>query len=361
MKRKYSLALLFLAFTGSAIGASVGAVPGAIEYSNVEPGTTLEGELYITTNLNYQFNASPEAQSLTNKLAVLESDRPSIVSQEDSAEWFQFSQARVNPKNQKSVTLPDGSSANANGVSRFSIDVPSEAEPGLHYGIIKLNPDITGGQNQPGAVTFGHTEVRYSILVEGGATREIVVQDVRAFRLGEDRAAVEVLLNNRGTVTASTEGFAIDIIDANRENEATLQANSATLEPGESQWVDASWSNGDGIEEGAYQIDGRVDYLSGQATASGSFSLPGFDVVEVRPADSPGSDEQERSSVPLWLILMVLILMGVLMWSFGIDPFWILLIVGILGISAFILMSSISNYLLILLLMVVAIVVYGGL
>jgi hypothetical protein len=361
MIRKSCLALLFLAFIGTVAGASVGAIPGAIDYSNVEPGTTLEGELYITTNMNRRFNVTPEASSLTNQGSVLQSDRPSIVSQGGSEDWFEFTQAEVNPNSQTSVTLPDGSSANVNGVSSYTIDVPDDAEPGLHYGIIEPNADITGGEGQPGAITFGETRVRYSILVEGGAQRNIVVQDVRGFRLGEDQAAVEVLLTNRGTVTASTEDFEIDIIDSNRENEATLEANGAMLEPGESQWVEASWINEDGIEEGTYQVDGRVDYLSGQATASGSFSLPGFDVVEVRPADSPGSDEQERSSVPLWLIIMVLILMGVLMWSFGIDPFWILLIVGVLGISAFILMSSISNYLLILLLMVVAIVVYGGL
>ena len=243
------------------------------------------------------------------------------------------------------------------------MDIPENAEPGYRYGNIRLNPQFTDlEQEGSGARVVTPTRIPYSFRVAGEVERNIIAQDVRGFRLGEDRAAVEVLLRNQGTVTTSTEEFEMEVFDSNRNVETTLQASGTILGPGESQWVDASWTDRNGVEEGNYQIDGEVDYFTGSAYASGSFSLPDFDVVEVRPDDSPAVDnEDERESVPLWLVVMVLVILGVLMWSFGIEPFWILAIVGFIGISAFILMSGISNMLLVVLLIVVGIVVYGGL
>lgn len=362
MDRKALLLIALFFFSGIVSAASVGAVPGNIEISDVNPGSSVEGTFYITTNYDTAFTVDPSASSTTSPTFVLESENPSIVSEQGSGSWFSFEETRVSPNNETSITLSDGTAVNSNARVDYTLDIPNDAEPGLHYGSIELNSDISGDQSEPGTNNFGETNIRYSIMVEGDPLRNIVVQDVRAFRLGEDEAAVEVLLRNEGTVTTSTEDFQVDVLDATGATEATLTAGDAVLEPGEERYVEASWGSEDGIEEGAYQIDGEVDYLTGQATASGSFSLPGFDVVEVRPDDSPAVDgEQDRGGLPLWLVAMILVLLGVLMWSFGIDPFWILLIVGIFGISAFILMSGISNYLLILLLMVVGIVVYGGL
>jgi hypothetical protein len=48
------------------------------------------------------------------------------------------------------------------------------------------------------------------------------------------------------------------------------------------------------------------------------------------------------------------------MWGFDIEPFWIMLVIGVLAISALILLSGISNLLLLVLLIVVGIVIYGG-
>lgn len=364
MKKALLFALL-MSFSAPALGVSVGATPGSLDLGTVQPGSTVNQDIYITAdNIGQNFTVVPYANSVSPRTLFSGSfDNKNEVSEQTGVEWWSFQESRINPLTDLEQSEIEGSrSLDAQGKTTATLEVPSDAEPGYRYGHIRLNP-VVGGLNESGsgARVVTPTRLSYSFRVAGDVRRDLVVQDVRAFRLGEESAAVEVLLNNRGTVTTTARNFQIDILDSQREERTTLEANGVTLEPGESQWVDANWISRDGVEEGTYQIDGQVDYLTGQATASGSFSLPGFDVVEVRPADSPGSDEQERSSVPLWLIIMVLILMGVLMWSFGIDPFWILLIVGVLGISAFILMSSISNYLLILLLMVVAIVVYGGL
>lgn len=348
---------LFL--TSLAASASIGAVPGNIDFGQVEPGEIVQQEIYIRTNVGSNFTVSPRSISDTSS-NVFEVDRDYSISEQGSSDWFTLESTNINPDTTETIELDEGRSTRVDGEFMLTLEVPEDAEPGLHFGRISLNADIDGDGEGAGTVNFGESTIGYSMDVEGQAERDISAQDVRAFRLDENEAAVEVLLNNEGSVTTSTEGFELEILDELGDVVVTLDAASAKLSPGESQWVEASWSDEDEIEQGSYQIDGEVDYLTGSAYASGSFSLPDFDVVEVRPDDSPGADEDGRESLPLWLVVMILVVMGVLMYSFDIDPFWILLILGVLGVSAFILLSGVSNYLLVLLLMLVGIILYGG-
>lgn len=363
MNRKFLLlAISSLFFVGLGTSASVGTVPGFIDFGEVEPGSTVEHTVYITTNFDNNFTVNPSARSGSQSMMFMESqDARYETSEEDIKSWVELPQnAEVDPNNRYRVDV-GGSPANAYGEFDVTIRVPSDAEPGYHYGRIRLNPEIPAESQRAGTTNWGETVPNFRFRVTGNAEREVQVQDVRGFRLGETQAAIEVLLNNRGTVTTTVENFEINIFDSTRNQEASLRVSGTTLTPGESEWVDANWDSNSALEQDTYQIDGNIDYLTGSSTASGSFSLPGFDVVEVRPDDSPATDSEERGGLPLWLVVMVLVIFAVLMWSFGIDPFWMLLIIGVLGISAFILMSGLSNILLLVLLIVVSIVVYGGL
>lgn len=357
--------ILFL-FSGFVVSISIGTAPGSLDLGTVNPGSTVQQNIYISVDdVGENFTVYPSANSIeSTSLFSGDIENRDEISEQASTGWWRFEEPTIDPSTDLNDSEIEISGVpTVQGVMAATLEVPEDAEPGYRYGTIRLNPQLSApNQSGSGARIVTPTRLSYSFRVAGEVRRNIVVDDVRAFRLGEDQAAVEVLLRNEGTVTTSTENFQIDVLDATGATEATLTAGDAVLEPGEERYVEASWGSENGIEEGAYQIDGEVGYLTGRATASGSFSLPGFDVVEVRPDDSPAVDgEQDRGGLPLWLVAMILVLLGVLMWSFGIDPFWILLIVGVLGISAFILMSGISNYLLILLLMVVGIVVYGGL
>ena len=357
--------ILFLISSASAV--SIGAVPSSLDLGKVEPGQTIEQNIYITvrgTDSNQNFTIDPVANEIGNKrLFSGRFDNPEEISEQSATEWWDLQEATVSPNNKVEADLDQSNLPTLNGFTEATLRIPEDAEPGFRYGKINLNPLISEEGSGGRVSLVSPTSVSYSFYVsDGDPRRDIVAQDVRAFRLGEDRASVEVLLSNQGTVTASTQEFEIDVLDSGRSNEVTLEIDDTpTLDPGESQWVDASWQNEQGIEQGTYQIDGEVNYFTGSAYASGSFALPGFDVVEVRPEDSPAVDSQDnRGGVPLWLVLMVIVLLGVLMWSFDIEPFWILAITGGLGIAAFILLSSVSNYLLILLIMVTAILAYGA-
>lgn len=365
MRRALFLAVVFVLFAGFVQATSIGAVPSSLDFGEVQQGEEIEQSIYITVRSatsRQNFTVNPSANGIS--AGTLFSDRFSNeaeISEQSSRDWWSFEEATVGPNiTVQADDLDISGLPRLNGVATGTLEIPDDAEPGLRYGYINLNANPPQGAEGAGNVGFvSPTRVRYSFYVQGEPDRSIQVQDVRSFRLDEDRAAIEVLLSNRGTVTTTAQDFEIDVTDSSRSSVASVEANGITLEPGETQWVDATWSDTERIEGGSYEIDGEVDYFTGSAYASGSFSLPDFNVVEVRPDDSPAVDGDERSTVPLWLVFMVLALLGVLMWSFDIEPFWILLIVGGLAVSSFILLSGVSNYLLVVLLMTVGIVMYG--
>jgi len=296
MERKVILlGLSVIFFTSIAVSASVGTVPGNIDFGEVERGETIEYNVYVrATDLDQNFTVSPSTSSARHSMLFADDFRyRSDVSEQSFEEWINIPETEINPETV--VENPDIEMSNpprVHGGFTFRMEIPNDAEPGHRQGKLSLNPDIRGDGSGAGAQVFGQTEMYYRFEIPGDAERDIRVQRVRGFRLGEQEAAVEVLLSNEGTVTSSVENFEIDILDSSRNEETTLQASGTALAPGEQTWVDAEWDSDEPIEEDDnYQIDGSIDYLTGSATASGSFSLPGCDVVKVRPDNSPGSDQ----------------------------------------------------------------------
>lgn len=359
MDKLYLLSGIFVLMTSLGASASVGAAPGSIEFGEVSPGETIEQDIYVTTNFQDSFQVDPSFSS-ARKSDIFDESTRFETSEEDISDWIELDSTSINGNSSEQFQLDDGTYVNSNGEITLSIDVPSNAEPGYHHGTIRLNPELTSNEEgAPGSLNWGETAVPFRFKVEGDAQRQLSVMSVRGFRLGESKAAVEVLLRNSGTVTTSTEGFSFQVFDRRRNRLTSLYANGEILAPGEEAWVDAIWNSDDQIEEGKFQIDGEVDYITGSTTASGGFSLPGINRVEVRPSEDE-ENEESGGGFPIWFVVIVLSILGVLMWGFDIEPFWIVAIVGVLGISAFILLSGVPNYLLAILLSVVGLIVYGG-
>ena len=363
MEKKLLLVFALVIFVIPALSVSISTYPSYVEFEDVEKGQTYENQIFLgVDNLGDNATLDLEITPVTygpNQLFSNPNFEQERISEEVIGDWWSFD-TNVTPES--ASFSPEGTSRRFEGVLNIELDVPDDADSGLRYGYLKISPAVNntdiGGLAGAGVNTG--RKMGYTVDIQGNVQRDIRVRRVRAFRLDENRAAVEVLLRNEGTVTTSTEDFQIEVLDSGRSEEAVLTASGVKIEPGQSRWVEASWESEGEIEEGQYQINGQVDFLTGQAVASGSFTLPGFNVVEVRPDDSPAVDgEEQQDTVPLWLVFMVLVIMAVLMWSFDIEPFWIMAIVGGLAISAFILLSGVSNYLLVVLLMAVGIVVYG--
>ncbi len=360
-----TLVILVACFTLQVSATSIGAVPSSIQLGQVQPGEAIEQPIYVTVRSpvsQENFTIDPTAtaigaESMFNNPRIEEKQE---ISEQSASQWWSFETAVAGPRitidepRIDSRGLPE-----LNGVSTGRLTIPDDAEPGYRYGHILLNPDTPQAAEGAGQVGFvSPTRVSYSFFVSGDPERDLTVQDIRGIRTGSNRASIEVLLTNEGTVTASTDEFEIDIQRRDTTVD-TLTVSRVTLEPGESQWTNAYW-RGPQVESGEYYLDGRVDYFTGNAYASGSFSLGDIVTVEEAPDDSPiNSSQDSREEVPIWLVFMVLAILTVLMWSFDIEPFWILAIIGGLAIASFILLSGVSNYLLVVLLMAVGIVVYG--
>jgi hypothetical protein len=361
----WSIGFLCILMMGAATGASVAPVPSNINFGQVERGEVIEKSIDVRTlDIGQRFKIDPQAYSASRGTLFSDSFSGRFdVSQQPFGDWITVEETVIDPSTERVIELSNGDTARVDGNFTFRMEIPDDAEPGIRRGTVSLNPEITGSgvEGTAGASLIASTQLNFRFEVPGEVQRQITAQDVRAFRQGEDSAVVEVLLRNTGSVTTSTKDFTVDVFDQRGNEVGSVHVTNEVLEPRQSEWVQGSWSKDSGIEEGTYQIDGNVNYMTGSATASGSFSLPGFDVVEVVPSDDEEGGETQRSDdLPVWLVVMVLALLTVLMWGFDIEPFWILAVVGFLAISAFILMSGLPNLLLVVLLMVVGIVIYGG-
>jgi hypothetical protein len=352
------LAGLIFSFSGSS--AFVGGTPGSINFGEVEKGGTIQREIFVTTDFQREFAINPSYSRIRDQ-RIFEGPNRFEVSEKDISKWIELEQSTVNGSSEITGTLADGSKTTAKGSFTMTIDIPPDAQPGYHFGYVNINPRlISSSQDAPGSLNWGESKIPFQMRVEGNANRQVSVINVRGFRLDEDQAAVEMLLRNEGSVTTTTRGFSFDIYDQRRNEITSLYANSRKLDPREEAWVEATWNSEEEIDEGTYQVDGQANYVTGSATASGSFSLPGIERVQVRPSNEDEEDGKTGGGVPVWFVVIVLSILGVLMWGFDIEPFWIVAVLGVLGISAFILLSGVPNYVLAILLIVVVIVIYGG-
>ena len=341
-------------------GASVGLVPGNVDFGEVSSGDNIEMAIFVrVSDIDSNFTINPTVSARSEGYLFAEGrSGGSEVSEQEFNDWFSTSSPTIDPNTLADRSnVPMSNPPRVHGSFDLELEIPNEAEPGLRRGTIRINPDLEAGGSGAGTTNIGETRLNFEFYVVGDAERQISVQDIRGFRPSEEEASIEILLTNTGTVTSSTESFEVDVSDERGQHVTTLRASSVSLEPGESEWTNAFW-RGDEVDEGSYQIDGEVSYFTGSSYASGSFNLG--DIVEIVPEDSPAApDEDERDGLPVWLVFMILAILTVLMWSFDIEPFWILAIVGGLAVAAFILLSGVSNYLLVVLLMTLGIVVYG--
>jgi len=360
MKKLTLLAALLIFLTGLVSSASVGAAPGFVDFGEVEPGDTVQQEVYVTTNFGQEFIVEPEFGYVRSSARFDESnDRRHETSDNYIGDWFEIpEEAEIDPNETETYELEDGSSVNADGVFTYEITVPSNAEPGYHYGAISLNPgfDTEGGA---GTVNWGETRPFFRLRVPGQAERGIDVTDVNGIRIGEERVQLIMQLQNTGTVTTRMTGGNLSILDDEGYEIDEIDVPPATLAPGEVAEVDRTWSYED-LEGGNYEVDGIGDYRTGETHISGDFSVSS--VIQQREAiDEPEAEQdEEESDIPLTLVLMLLMILGAVLYFFEIDFFWIVVFVGFVGISAFIFFSAASNLLILILVFLIGVTVYYG-
>lgn len=342
----------------------------ASNLGTIEPGSTEKVELYVRAgSINQPFRVKPSFQGpFQGTIFGGKNDvDPSRVSQQSIKEWISFDQDDyvVDPGQKQKFTLADGSTFRGNRKIVMDINVPNNAEPGYHAGKITLSTAGAEGGSGFGASIWTLPSTEFYFRVPGKAQRKLSLEDAQAIRIGENKVQIIAMIENEGTVTTELEGGTVNILDSNKRKVGEVKLDSATLKPSGSdkfQEVSMVWSSDDLDEGGVYELDGTGDYITGKFYLGDQISFTDAiqDRVQVEDPNQTGQDGQDGGGLPTWLVVMALVLLGVVMYSFDIDPLWIVLIVGLLAISAFVLMTDLPVYIIgITLILGVGMVYYG--
>jgi hypothetical protein len=358
--KKLWIAILIVFFAAFSAAQSTGAAPGFQNLGTVQPGQNQIVNFYVTSSgyeNPYAVTASSEEPLSSRMLDPAESPVDvNEYSEEEIASWMDFTQNEyvVTPTNTTPYVLENGQTIDAGGRIRMYLRVPQNAEPGWHAGAISLNPQIDreAGGGFGAATVQGLTQPTFAFRVPGNAERRLEVVDARGVRTSDDSARIDLRIANRGSVTTSMRGADIDVYNRDTgEKAGDLTIGYHEFEPQRSQVV--STTLGSGVEQGSFQMNGSIDYWSSQAFVDGqTFALSSQ--VQNNPSEPEdfGGDgnPQGDNRTPAWLPLLFILVVAVVLYSFGFDIFWIMVIVGFLAIALFIILSPVSNWLLLILL-----------
>lgn len=341
-------ALLFILVltTGVASAEYVGVAPGVSDVGTVEPGETYEVKFYLVTNIQDTFQVTPSYTRPNPSIYQAENNRrydfvPENASQERIEEWVSFPREtyNVDPSTSKAVSLSDGGVANAKGTITTYLEIPEDAEPGYHAGGVNINPDLSSSASGGAAVsTLGLSQFIFVFRVPGVAKRSLEIREVNALRSSEGGARIDYLVKNNGTTTVRLNRGNTYLYNQFGNQTGTLTYGGQYIEPGDTKIIHNYWKDDD-LESGEYRIRGEMNYLTGQSFIDDTISISDYVQIE-----STGSGE-EGQLIPWWLVVMVLVLVGVLLYYMEIDPLWILMVMGILSLSVFILVSGLPAYL----------------
>jgi hypothetical protein len=359
--KKYLFLAVMLMIAGHAGAESIALSPASHELGEINRGSSKQVTVYVDAiGYDEPFRIEPEYDQPRTSSIMQEGseiDR-SQYSAQDISSWITFSQ--------DSYTIDPNGTMEANGRTydgqiTYTINVPrSGSEPGYHAG--SINPTIIRTEDASGfsASSIGLAVYSFNFKVPGTAYRELQYNP-RVIRTGTDQLTIVNRIVNQGTVTATVSETSFELQNMNGNLTASRSINSVKVPEGGSETV-VTTINSEEVEAGNYRIEGTANFITGRATASDTFSLS--DIVEVEPSEleetSGPTGNFDNQSLPLWLVVMILVVFGVLMYSFGIEPVWILAAVGIVGISLYILFSSVPNIMLLVLLTVSGGLIYYG-
>ncbi|MFB6292563.1 MAG: hypothetical protein ABEI58_04180 [Candidatus Nanohaloarchaea archaeon] len=372
MSKKLILALfLGVILAQGASAVSIGVVPGINDLGTVQRGETVEVNFYVKTTAREPFVLRPEYTRPSSDFfqPLKKKDRSydfeaSEASQEEISGWIDWEKEefRVEPSTKRTVTTRTGNKlTGVQGTVTFQLTVPGDAEPGYHAGYVNLNPDLSksGGTVQ----NIGLSRPTFVFRVPGEVRRELEVADVRGLRSGDSSARLDLILRNTGTVTVGVEPAEFSIFQgASKEDEINL--GTIYVEPGSRKVVRREWGTGGELEAGEYRARGSLNYITGNAFFDQTFDITQF--VQIQPSETgnqvnrTGGTGGASGDLPLWLVAMILVLLGVLLYSFEIDPIWIVAIVGVTAISFFILMTGLPAWLIAVLIIITFTMIYYG-
>lgn len=357
-------------FTSNVSALYIGTAPGTHNLGALERGDTYEFKFYISTDAERNFTLTPEP--VRPNLGFYEprdQDRwygysTDEASMENISDWITFPHDAydINPDTSFVAHHSNGASSNVQGTVNYFLEVPKDAEPGYHAWTFNLDNDLLDKSSGTSVSTIALSQYTLVFRVPGEVERDLVVNEVKGLRSGDNRAVLRYQIENKGTVTMRIRNINGEI--TNRNGRIIGKSNHydwGYIAPGETKTIESTWMTSDDLKAGNYRIRGKAKYITGQAFLDDTFSIESF--IEIQQSNSTGGgvlSGEKGSGLPIWMVVMFLVLIGALMYSFEIDPLLIIMTLGVLAISLFIWMSGLPMFLIgVVLIVTVALLYYG--
>ncbi len=363
-RRRTALLVLFAAVLPSAGAVSLGVSPSSINLGVVERGETVNSQFYLTaSSVDQRFLTEPAYEGVRMSTYRLDLGGNYSTEQVNRKEWedwliFPGSGEVVDPSTSQSIGGNE-----FEGEVPFRISVPPDAEPGWYAAKLRVNPRIQRDASGGSVVVRSVARPTVTFRVPGEVTRDIEVVSSRGFRTGESQGTATLGLRNRGTVTAVLSSDQFEVLGPQGLNiESVSEDPGVTIPAGETRTVRLDWEKQQDIEAGNYQVQGVYNHMTGAVFVDQTVQVTDFiqqNVNVTSSGDGSGGVVGEAGGTSTYLILGLLVLLGVLLYSFEIDPVWIFTILGLLGIAAVVFTTGLPMWVLGLTVVGTAVVLYA--
>jgi hypothetical protein len=177
---------------------------------------------------------------------------------------------RVSPRR---VAIPAKTSQTFN----FTITVPSDAEPGGHYGAIVFRAEVAQHSNASGVKVAQEISALVLLKVPGKVRERASVVSFRVAKksFGSGPVAFEIRIRNTGNVHVKPSGT-IRVSDLFGRRVATLEIPSANVLPGSIRRFDSTWNHH--WLWGWYKAKVALSYSSARPQLAASTSFFGFPI-----------------------------------------------------------------------------------
>lgn len=312
------LAVIALCLPEPVMALQVSIAPPTIDAGDMLPGESKSMSFYITTdhdnNLLVDISAKKPRREFYDPVKDKGRYRYSFVaenaSEEDITGWVIFMDDSVvlTPK----ITMyhiEGGGIVNANKEVEFILNVPGDAEPGYHGGVVLPYPRISIHEEGTGLGIITVPEMGYVVNILGEARRDAEIAGISLRKDAPERGTLSVLVKNKGTVTISAVADQVRVFDSDNQTVAWLGSGGVWIEPGNIGVLEMRLDTR-GME-GSYGISAHVEWMTGD-----DYVEDEIDVGEYVPAPEVTGAVVAPPPLgfPVWILPLILAAIGLLVY-----------------------------------------------
>ncbi len=307
--------LPFLSPVSHALSISV--IPGINDIGYAKRGDTYLIDFYVLSDSSSEITVSldyaPPHFSVYTSPAI-PGFNTSLASQEDISSWIKFEK--------KYVIIPPGrkyypeSNLWANERVGLILEVPKDAEPGIHIGSITITPLLQSTMTRGAAIqVISIVKPVFVFRVPGEVVRSGYVLGFSSKRIDEDSANVKVYFKNNGTVSYSARVDYLQIKNGSRVI-ASFSSPYLLVKPFNREKEQSGistfsfkWRGLSSLPPGDYDVEVKVSWITGSTIARGKITLEPYAPAEVqlRSEAKPRPGVAGRELLLIFVVFIILL------------------------------------------------------